>query len=135
VQSFLASLAPDIGQAKDQAQVAIDDRPAPDVHLRPVNGGSFFAEASGSDGASSGSRSATAAASWPSSPWSPANATIATAMNSSGTTLVAAAKSPDAARHSAWHVFAGDNLYDGAKSALAVVGLIAVALQLVRAIK
>ena len=39
VQSFLASLAPDIGQAKDQALVAVADRPAPDVHLRKIDAG------------------------------------------------------------------------------------------------
>ena len=32
VQSFLASLAPDIGQGKNQSQIAVADRPAPDVH-------------------------------------------------------------------------------------------------------
>jgi hypothetical protein len=135
VQSFLASLAPDIGQAKEQAQVAVADRPAPDVHLQPVNAGSTSAATTESDAASSANRAASTAASWPSSPWPPANVTNAAAANPSGTTLVGAANSPTVESRSGWHVLAGDTLYDGAKSALAVVGMIAVALQLVRAIK
>jgi hypothetical protein len=35
VRNFLATLAPDIGQVKDQAQVAVADRPAPNVE--PAN--------------------------------------------------------------------------------------------------
>ena len=34
VSNFLASLAPDIGQVNDQAQVAVADRPAPNVERR-----------------------------------------------------------------------------------------------------
>lgn len=34
VGTFLSTLAPDIGQAKDAAQIAVADRPAPNVHPR-----------------------------------------------------------------------------------------------------
>ena len=36
VETFLATLAPDIGQAKDAAQIAVADRPAPNVNIRPL---------------------------------------------------------------------------------------------------
>jgi hypothetical protein len=106
VESFLATLAPDIGTARDDAQVAVADRPAPNVH--PMN-----------DGQTDNTRDY---ASWPSSPW---NAPIA-----KKPPPVQVANQPVQ-----WNDVAQSRWYDGAKSVLAIVGLAAVALQLIRFVK
>jgi S1-C subfamily serine protease len=108
VESFLATLAPDIGSGREETQVAVADRPAPDVH--PVD--KRVTQTASTNG------NPNQAASWPSSPWNapPANgqATIQPVVPETGS--------------------AGD-WYDGMKSALALVGLAAVALQLMRIVK
>jgi S1-C subfamily serine protease len=122
VSNFLASLAPDIGQAKDQAQVAVADRPAPNVELR-------------TDGYANGSY-------WkyPSAPWSPAdaitNVSAAGQPSDSPQQLAGAAATPssdgnqtivDSDRDRDW--------YESAKSALALVGVLAIALRLVKSVR
>jgi hypothetical protein len=137
VQSFLTSLAPDIGQAKDQAQIAIADRPAPDVHLRPVNPDATPAANEANEPSSD--ELFAKQSSWPSTPWSPARL-AATSNAASSSRAPTSASSSAAQRLSSsdqfsWHDVAGSRWFDGAKSALAVVGMIAVALQLMRVVK
>ena len=117
VESFLASLAPDIGAARDQAQLAVADRPAPEVH--PTNQGvdANFAKH----------------ATWPSSPWqSPtlASNTSATATAASGQFKQTIAETPtdDNDLH-------GGLWFERIKSGLAVLGLIVIGLQLMRIVK
>jgi serine protease Do len=121
VQSFLTSLAPDIGQAKNQSQVAVADRPAPDVHPR---------SAEQVDGTRT--ENSTSPSTWPSTSWTPA--TLASTASQAKSNSPAAQK-PSANTRITWHDMAESRWFDGAKSALAVVGMIAVALQLVRVIK
>ena len=106
VESFLASLAPDIGVPRDETQVAVADRPAPSVHPRDRI---IQASANQQNG-------------WPSSAWSPPSkkhpATAGSAQEQ-----VAANELPS-----------GD-WFDSLKTALAMVGLAAVALQLMRLAK
>ena len=61
VQSFLASLAPDIGQGKNQSQIAIADRPAPDVHSLNADPADVPHDENWKS-----------ASNWPSTPWAPA---------------------------------------------------------------
>jgi hypothetical protein len=122
VSNFLASLAPDIGQVKDQAQVAVADRPAPNVE--PVN-----------DEYRNGS-----VAKYPSSPWKPgdesdstkppspnSNENIRLAANS--TASPAATYETDA---NGWTSASHDTWYERAKSGLAILGLLAVTLRIVK---
>jgi hypothetical protein len=123
VSNFLSTLAPDIGQAKDQALVAVADRPAPNVE----NPNSDYRNNS--------------AAIYPSSPWSPPGnlakdgwdsplakqrpLTEATPTNS----VAADNVSPDA------NDLPDADWYETLKSALAIVGLVAIAAQLVKAVR
>lgn len=122
VSNFLATLAPDIGQVNDQAQVAVCDRPAPNVE--PVN-----------DEYRNGT-----VTKYPSSPWSPGNSAegraVAQAPSDSANKIMpatlTAVPSPDG-KHSAPPPEAvPTNLYENVKSALALVGIVAIALQLVK---
>lgn len=119
VSNFLASLAPDIGQVNDQAQVAIADRPAPNVE--PVN-----------DEYRNGS-----VAKYPSSPWAPANNSNTTkpSPNDANNVQFAANTNPSTAGDKdsqAWTGVASNDWYDRTKSILAVVGLAAIALRIVK---
>jgi hypothetical protein len=122
VSNFLASLAPDIGQAKDQAQVAVADRPAPNVE--PLNdeyrNGSVHRH--------------------PSSPWPPADNPKSTEppssnkaeniqLASNSTPTAAAANETDA---QGWTPVSGNDWYDRTKSGLAIIGLLAIALRIVK---
>jgi hypothetical protein len=139
VQCFLASLGPDIGQAKNDSQIAVADRPAPDVHLRisdVANGPISANDVRTRDE----SRTSTASSTWPSTPWTPASLADSTSRNSNEaraqvSTSRAAARSATATDRFSWQDIAGSHWFDHAKSTLAVVGLIAVALQLVRIVK
>lgn len=131
VRTFLASLAPDIGQVNDQAQVAVAERPAPNVE--PVN--DEYRNRS--------------VEKYPSTPWGPAEDAIANgaakpalegsanvqpvqlASNTTpehgtdGSAVVADKRPVDLIEvHTTW--------YDRAKSGLAIVGLLAIALRLVK---
>jgi serine protease Do len=124
VESFLATLAPDIGDKHDQAQVAIADRPAPNVHplaQQPATDG-LVASATRAPQTSSDSHD------WPSSPWNPSLAQ---------TSPIADAPPTDrpATEPVAWNDVAETDWYDSAKTVLALVGLAAVALQLMRLVK
>ncbi len=124
VESFLATLAPDIGSARDQAQIAVADRPAPDVHplehQPPADG--LVASATREPQHTKDPQA------WPSSPWNP-----------SLTKTSSIAEAPPTNRPTtepvAWNDVAETDWYDGAKSVLALVGLAAVALQLMRLVK
>jgi hypothetical protein len=107
VGTFLATLAPDIGQAREQEKVAVADRPPPNV--RPANQG--FANA--------------LRPYWPSAPWAPSNAAIAGA--TSRHPAFGAPKPLEAKPGNGW--------YEPAKSLLALVGLAAIALRLVKAVR
>ena len=122
VTNFLATLAPDIGQAKDQALVAVADRPAPNVqqanHDEP------------------------AASPHPSSPWIPAGALATTAPRQPGIsppTLqlanMAAPPTQMAAEPLAWDDITGNGWYDSVKSGLALVGLAVIAIRLVKIVR
>jgi S1-C subfamily serine protease len=122
VSNFLATLAPDIGQAKDQAQVAIADRPAPNVE--PVN-----------DEYRNGSISR-----YPSAPWSPALAAnnpkqppvVESGVQLANNTAAPAAAGSDALTSTD---LPSTDWYEPAKSALALVGALAIAMRLVRAVR
>jgi S1-C subfamily serine protease len=123
VSNFLASLAPDIGQAKEQEQVAVADRPAPNVE--PLN-----------DEYRNGT-----VEKYPSAPWtSSENLSTATAASSksSDMTQPAANNSPlisAAAEHQeGWSAASHDGWYDRVKSCLAIVGLLAIALRIVKTV-
>jgi hypothetical protein len=119
VSNFLASLAPDIGQAREQAQVAVADRPAPKVE--PIN-----------DEYRNGT-----VAKYPNSPWPPAGtaelvsspkpppALAASVEHASTPSISEAVTSQNNRGHNRW--------YEPLKSTLAIVGLAAVALRLVKA--
>ncbi len=132
VGTFLATLAPDIGQAKAQAQVAVADRPAPNVqpagnNLNPVV--------------------AAVEPTWPSSPWEPPkrvteasrnpafqNATIG--IKSTGPVAMGTPAAPSSTSAAlSWQDISDHTWYDPAKSILAVVGLAAVALRLVKLVR
>jgi S1-C subfamily serine protease len=124
VSNFLATLAPDIGHEQGQSQVAIADRPAPDV--RPAADSEWKA----------------AQPNWPSSPWSPQNAarqvtSAADDSSSSPTTKNEAVNASATANEEllAWSDVTGTSWYDPLKSALALVGLVAVASQLVKVVR
>ena len=108
VESFLATLAPDIGSGREETQVAVADRPAPEVH--PVDKQVTQTASTGTN--------PNQTASWPSSPWraSPAHGQA-----------TSQPVSPEEGSAGDW--------YDVMKSALALVGLAAVALQLMRIVK
>ena len=110
VSVFLASLAPDIGQAQNQAQVAVADHPAPNVRPTTKNGWSA------------------AKPEYPSSPWSPPN-------NAANKNQLTDAQSTATDEALAWSDVSGSGWYDPLKSALAVVGLVAIALQLVKVVR
>jgi S1-C subfamily serine protease len=98
VSTFLATLAPDIGQARDQAGIAVAERQAPKVVAKTATGANA------------------ARPEWPSSPWKPAESRRA------GATLTRSD-------------LTGNGWYEPVKSLLAVVGLAAIALRLVKAVR
>ncbi|HJQ81232.1 MAG TPA: trypsin-like peptidase domain-containing protein, partial [Lacipirellulaceae bacterium] len=122
VSNFLATLAPDIGQSDDAAPIAMADRPAPNVR-QPDNGW------------------VTPVANYPSSPWSPP-APVARNTSDSPTTssepvqVVSTATVPQATSVPlAWNDVANAGWYEPLKSALAVVGLLAIVGRLVKAVR
>ena len=141
VESFLATLAPDIGDAKDQTQLAVGDRAAPAVHPGGNDAVSNFLRVNGAPQRNDQNQLAT----WPSSTWTPAHDSPADAPLRQGDIQkrvgpvddLASTRNVSTSRGTAIdsdHV-EGRQWIDGAKSALAVVGLVAVAIQLVRFIK
>jgi S1-C subfamily serine protease len=131
VETFLATLAPDIGQAKNATQVAVADRPAPNVHpldrpaaldgvVRAIPAGypSEKANASSANGF-------TANASGPapqSDGWSSQAADVQLAGVATGEAIT-------------WREVADSDWFEFLKSALAFIGLVAVAVQLVRVVR
>lgn len=113
VGTFLATLAPDIGQAREQAQVAVADRPAPNVIAKT---------ASDLDGSRR---------EWPSSPWMPSGGPKHQSREPAG--LATSMASNHAALN--WGDITGNGWYEPLKSLLAVVGLAAIALRLVKAVR
>ena len=123
VSNFLATLAPDIGQANDQAHIAVADRPAPNVGPADHdyrNGANTL---------------------YPSSPWSPADVGINRVSNNKTPderAKLAVAPANAATTESealAWNDLAKSGWYDPIKSALALIGLVAIALQLVKVVR
>jgi S1-C subfamily serine protease len=120
VSNFLASLAPDIGQVKDQAQVAVADRPAPNVEA--VN-----------DEYRNGSL-----AKYPSAPWSPKRNADPTSAKTGADSIQPMAQNTRPgevlAENNAhgWKSVGDDRWYDRTKSGLAIVGLLAIALRIVK---
>jgi S1-C subfamily serine protease len=116
VSNFLATLAPDIGQVRDQAQVAVADRPAPNVE--PVN-----------DEYRNGTY-----AKYPSAPWSPAKQTPATVASFQPANNTTPTQAPEADTDATGSITTA-NWYEPTKSALALVGLFAIAIRLVKVIR
>jgi S1-C subfamily serine protease len=120
VSNFLASLAPDIGQVKDQAQVAVADRPAPNVE--PVN-----------DEYRNGTIDK-----YPSSAWRPICEADSTKPNAAekGVQLVAnhnrLTGAVDQSEEQAWKSVDENRWFDRTKSGLAILGLLAIGLRLVK---
>jgi hypothetical protein len=132
VACFLATLAPDIGQANAQALVAVADRPAPEFQQ-------------------TNEVSSRGVATYPSSPWSPSGTPqkaphpihdgLVTSVTSqtgqsppaSNSPALAAAFPTDSTL--SWQDITATGWYDPAKSALAVVGLLAIALRLVKVVR
>jgi S1-C subfamily serine protease len=122
VRYFLAAVAPDIDQANGRAQVAVADRPPPVVNL-PNTG-----------------KTSESACPYPSSPWSPSK--VASAVSSGiqgradGPKLVATtAPTLPGASPSSWDDVSRAGWYEPLKSALAVVGLAAIALRFVKLVR
>jgi hypothetical protein len=107
VGSFLATLAPDIGQVRDQANVAVADRPAPNV----------IAQASHES-------QSTRRGDWPSSPWKPVTISRLETPQQARNTEPVETDSP-----------MGAGWFESLKSVLAVVGVGAIALRLVKAVR
>jgi serine protease Do len=138
VETFLATLAPDIGQAKDSARIAVADRPAPNVQPLPHSAASPLAAppAVGND---------TVAQTTPAAQITPvgfpsANAKGAEyAQQSDGwsssqvTDLQLAGVAPGQSIN--WRDVAGSDWFGFMKSALAIIGLVAVGLQVVRVVR
>jgi serine protease Do len=131
VETFLASLAPDLGPNKDQTQVAVADRPAPDI--TPPGGWPAHCDIAAADLKPKEMPDAR----WPSAPWMPP--TIASNdAHSGGSDRQEVASGPVVKNNEArvsWSEVAGSTWFNRLKSTLAVVGIIAVALQLVRLVK
>jgi hypothetical protein len=128
VACFLATLAPDIGQATEQALVAVADRPAPEFQQTNEDPSRYVAT-------------------YPSSPWSPAGApkdphpthdglvnSVTSQTTSAPTSPALAAAFPTDSTLS-WQDITANGWYDPAKSALAVIGLVAIALRLVKVVR
>lgn len=117
VETFLASLAPDIGAGRGETQVAVADRQAPAVH--PVDKEIHRT-------ASMETNPIDAPEERPSSPWNPMAPVQQNPQLSdrSAETEIAASEAAS-----------GGDWFDGIKSALALVGLAAVAMQLIRLAK
>jgi S1-C subfamily serine protease len=114
VSNFLATLAPDIGQAKDQAEVAVADRPAPNVEK---GAGDLFSH--------------------PSTPWSPPKAGSEDVAETAPRPPMQLASNPTdraTSQNESPSDFQTTNWYEALKSMLAVVGLAAIALKLVKVI-
>ena len=148
VGTFLATLAPDIGLAQDQAQIAVADRPAPLVHPRAETLGGQVALSRSA--VSNASRNATCdcngccpvdgKCSYPNSPWSPSgpSAVPGQSKNLTGEAqLASASMASDKIAHTAlaWQDIAGSRWYEPVKSLLAVVGLAAIALHFVKLVR
>jgi hypothetical protein len=131
VACFLATLAPDIGQAAEQAQVAVADRPAPEFQQTNEDSSRYIAT-------------------YPSSPWSPSGApqnqkdprathdglvTSVTSQTTSPPTSPALAAAFPTDSTLSWQDITATGWYDPAKSALAVIGLVAIALRLVKVVR
>ncbi len=115
VESFLATLAPDIGTIRDQTQIAVANRPAPEVHSVEKE---VHQTATLTDETSNPSNL------WPSTPWQAPKETASQTQNA-----------VTHQQHADEHISSGSDWYDGVKSVLALVGLAVVALQLMRLIK
>jgi hypothetical protein len=103
VGSFLATLAPDIGQVRDQATIAVAERPAPNVAAKSARDDH---------------------PAWPSSPWQPVtNSRPSATEDSRGITAI----NVPPATTAGW--------YEPLKTCLAVVGLAAIALRLVKVVR
>jgi serine protease Do len=122
VSNFLATLAPDIGQANDQAQVAIADRPAPNVRQEKDDW-------------------AVATPTIPSSPWSAAHSVASKSKAPQSWDAnkrvrmanVSNAPSDRNDESTLQSEFVSTGWYDPLKSALAIVGLLAIVFKLVKA--
>lgn len=132
VGTFLATLAPDIGQANAQAQVAVADRPAPNVQPAAITMNTAVAAMEPT---------------WPSSPWTPPRKgsntsqpasfpnTLAGGQAADPNAVVPSNGPPSTSTVLSWQDISGHGWYDPAKSILAVVGLAAVALRLVKFVR
>jgi S1-C subfamily serine protease len=122
VSNFLASLAPDIGQVKDQAQVAVADRPAPNV--QPLD-----------DEYRNGSVDK-----YPSAPWPPQQKPDSGKPRPEQRSIQLAANDAKPQEGVAegdahgWNSVADDRWYDRTKSGLAIVGLLAIGLRMVKCV-
>jgi hypothetical protein len=115
VSSFLATLAPDIGQVRDQASVAVAERPAPMVTAKAIH------DAQPSDRAT-----------WPSSPWKPV--TIPR-LADAGETNIRPINVTDDDTKIAEVTVTSSGWYESLKTCLAVAGLVAIVLQLVKVVR
>jgi hypothetical protein len=121
VGSFLSTLAPDIGQARDAAQIAVADRPAPNVQPRVEQpGGNHAVQIAAIGGPLSNVPASNAG------PNADGQTTPADQVYASATT------GPNAV---SWQDVAGSGWFGFLKSTLAFIGLVAVALQFVRIVR
>jgi hypothetical protein len=122
VSNFLATLAPDIGVASDQSQIAIADRPAPNVRQAKNDWAVATPTIPGSPWSAEGSALANSKA----SPWQDADERVrnANVWNSPPDRNDGAPLGSE---------FASIGWYDSLKSALAIVGIAAIVFKLVKA--
>jgi S1-C subfamily serine protease len=109
VSAFLASVAPDLGNSGEPTRVAAVERPAPEV--RPLYDTGWSA----------------ARGDYPSSPWSP--------QKNENQDRIANANVRPADESLAWSDVTAHDWYEPMKSLLAVVGLVAIGLQMVKLIR
>ena len=127
VESFLATLAPDIGQVHDTVQVAVADRPPPNVHpldhAARLDGIVQALPASNPPGETQASGAMAPRTTATSDGWS---STQVAQVQLAGVT---------AGEAITWREVADSDWFGFLKSTLACVGLVAVALQLVRVVR
>jgi hypothetical protein len=123
VSCFLATLAPDIGQAREQALVAVGDRPAPNF-LRAeddIHGIAVYPSASWTPPTIT------------SSPEGPITSVTSQSISPKNAPTLASALPTESAL--SWQDITANDWYDPAKSILALVGLAAIALRIVKVVR
>lgn len=140
VANFLATLAPDIGETQDQSEVAVADRTAPAVHsltdCTPKASETVICQRDPMAQGNDGSLNRGGVANYPSSPWSPPGAAVPS--KSTGNVRLAegsGASDAGAPTTLSWQDISSSSWFEPMKSLLAMIGLGAIALQIVKLVR